>query len=436
MSIPVLTAVTDRRAEATLVQAFESADHGVTVVRRCADLADLLATAATGTVRAAVVSHDLRRLDRDALARFAAMRVAVVVLVPADDEDAERRVRQLGVTDLLRLDATPADVAAVVTRAVAAVAGGTVPIGLSDLSSALPLLPDPGDGFDTPGDVDVDVDAPGRVIAVWGPTGAPGRTTVAATLAAEFAAAGESTMLIDADVYGGAVAQALGLLDEAPGLAAAARAANNGSLDVPALAQLARTVSPRLRVLTGITRAERWTELRPGAIENVLALSRRLVPHTVVDCGFCLEQDEEISFDTMAPRRNGVTVAVLSDADLVVAVGAADPVSLQRLVRGLSQLAETVPGVSPAVVVNKVRKTLLAGDPEREIAAALERYAGVVPAAFVPFDLKGVDAALMAGRSLTEAAADSPARRAISRYALELLGKTPAASRRRFALRR
>jgi Flp pilus assembly CpaE family ATPase len=111
-------------------------------------------------------------------------------------------------------------------------------------------------------------------------------------------------------------------------------------------------------------------------------------------------------------------------------------VSLQRLVRGLSELAETVPGVVPAVVVNKVRKTLLAGDPEREIAAALERYAGVVPAAFVPFDLKGVDAALMAGRSLTEAAADSPARQAIARFALELMGRPAASRRRRIALRR
>lgn len=432
MNIPVLTALTDRRVEASLVHAFESADHGISVVRRCADLADLLATAATGTVRAVVISHDLRRLDRDALARFAAVGVAVIVLVPIDDEDAERRVRQLGITELLGLDAAPADVAALVMAVVGTTSGALGAGCPSDLSAALPQFDDAGNDVDD----DDQGDRPGRVIAVWGPTGAPGRTTIAATIAAELAAAGESTMLIDADVYGGAVAQALGLLDEAPGLAAAARAANNGSLDVPALALLARQVGPHLRVLTGIARAERWTELRPAAIENVLALSRRLVMHTVVDCGFCLEQDEELSFDTMAPRRNGATIAVLTDADLVIAVGAADPVSLQRLVRGLSQFADMVPGVVPAVVVNKVRKTLLAGDPEREIAAALERYAGVVPAAFVPFDLKGVDAALMAGRSLTEAAGDSPARQAISRYTLQLLGKPATSSKRRLALRR
>ena len=35
----------------------------------------------------------------------------------------------------------------------------------------------------------------------------------------------------------------------------------------------------------------------------------------MVDCGFCLEADEEISFDTVAPRRNGATLAMLADAD-------------------------------------------------------------------------------------------------------------------------
>ena len=45
---------------------------------------------------------------------------------------------------------------------------------------------------------------------------------------------------MDADTYGGSVAQVLSLLDEAPGLAAAVRAADHGSLDLPGLARLAR----------------------------------------------------------------------------------------------------------------------------------------------------------------------------------------------------
>ena len=89
-------------------------------------------------------------------------------------------------------------------------------------------------------------------MAVWGPTGAPGRTTVAVTVAAELAASGVATLLADADVYGGVVAQVLGFLDEAPGLAAAARLANNGQLDVAALAGAAPHAAPQLRVVTRI----------------------------------------------------------------------------------------------------------------------------------------------------------------------------------------
>ena len=48
--------------------------------------------------------------------------------------------------------------------------------------------------------------ATGKLIAVWGPTGAPGRSVVAAGLAAHLADLGLHTVLIDGDVYGGSVA--------------------------------------------------------------------------------------------------------------------------------------------------------------------------------------------------------------------------------------
>ena len=56
----------------------------------------------------------------------------------------------------------------------------------------------------------------------------------------------------------------------------------------------------------------------------MLDVARSFAELTVVDLGFCLEADEELSFDTAAPRRNGATLAVLENADLVVAVGSAD----------------------------------------------------------------------------------------------------------------
>jgi MinD-like ATPase involved in chromosome partitioning or flagellar assembly len=273
----------------------------------------------------------------------------------------------------------------------------------------------------------------GQVVAVWGPTGAPGRTTIAVSLAAELAGLRRSTLLVDADVYGGVVAQLLGLLDEAPGLAAAARLANSGTLHLESLAGLARTVLPDLRVLSGAARADRWPELRPAALEVVLELARSLAAVTVVDCGFSLEQDEELAYDTAAPRRNGATLTVLSAADTVLAVGTADPVGLQRLVRGLGELRETVPGVDPLVVVNRLRATAVPGDAEAEVRAALSRYAAVEQVRVVPLDVPGVDRAVATGRTLAEASPASPARAAVAALAAELAGVPVAAPRRRLA---
>lgn len=270
----------------------------------------------------------------------------------------------------------------------------------------------------------------GRLVAVWGPAGAPGRTTLAVNLAAETAAAGVLTLLADADVYGGVVAQMLGLLDESAGLAAATRLAAGASagggagagrgLDLPALARLAPLASERLRVLTGIPRADRWPELRPGAVETVWALARQLADLVVVDCGFSLERDEELTFDTLAPRRNGATLVTLEHADVVLAVARADPVGLARFARALPELREAAPTASVRVIVTQVRRSVLGPDPRGQVLAALDRYAGVRDPVLLPDDRPAVDRALARGQSLAEAAPGSPLRHAVASLAADI----------------
>ena len=434
MRVPVLTAVSDAVWEAELVHALERGELGVAVVRRCVDLADLLATAATGQARAALLSADLRRLDRDALSRLAVAGVAVVGLVPPEDEQAERRLRQLGVDTVLPSDSSPADISLAVVAAVEGLRGptsGDRAAWSRDGAPGLELPPPPAPAEP----VRLPLGS-GLLVAVWGPTGAPGRTTVAVGLASELAALRRPALLVDADVYGGVIAQVLGLLDEAPGLAAACRLANGGGLDLPALAGLAREVTPALRVLSGIARADRWPELRPASLEAVLALARSLATVTVVDCAFALEQDEELAYDTAAPRRNGATLSVLEQADVVLAVGSADPVGLQRLVRGLAELREVLPDVAPRVVVNRLRASAVPGEAREEVRRALARYAGVEDVAFVPADVTGLDGAIAGGRTLAEAAPTSPARLALQQLAADLVGVPPPQRRRRLLGRR
>lgn len=422
MSLPVLTAVTGARWESDLVSALEHSPRGMSIVRRCVDLPDLLSTAASGQARAVLLSADLRRLDREAITRLMAGGVAVVGVVTPGDEEAEQRLHRLGIGRVIPADAPAEELSSAVAEAVEQVmahADGP-PVAdraVADPRTQMPYLPPPDELPPQP-----PATGTGQMIAVWGPTGAPGRTSVAVALATEVASFGAPTLLADADVYGGAVAQTLGLLEEAPGLAAACRSANNGSLDLPTLARHAREVVTNLRVLTGIQSASRWPELRASSLEQVWEVARSLAAFTIADCGFCLEQDEEISFDTAAPRRNGATLTTLEMAHTVVVVGSVDPLGLQRLIRGVSELREAVPSVNLRVVANGVRKGPVGNDPQGQVRDAMARYAGIEDVTCVPFDRAAFDTALREGRTLAEVAKDSAPRRALRGLAADLAG--------------
>lgn len=404
MTLTLVTAL-GPQLDATFVTQVERAP-GVSVSRRCADLAELLSVGAAGVADIAAVSADLRGLDRDALGHLTGHGVTVVGVIEAGDEDAERRLRQLGV----QLVITSAATAGEIGESLVAIGEGSTHRSFE----VEELHPDPISP--APDVADVEPSRRGVVTAVWGPTGAPGRTTVAVTLAHHLAQLGSRVLLVDLDTWGAAVGQVLGLLDEAPGVAAAARLSDQGALDLPALARVSPEVAPRLRVLTGLSDATRWPELRAGAVEDLLGIGRLLADHVILDCGFSVEDDEELSYDTRAPRRNGATISALTAADHVLAVGAADPVSLQRLVRAVQSLEPLAPA-PPHVVVTKVRASVAGSRPEKAITDVLGRFAGMGDLHFVPWDPDTCDAALARGRSLVEQAPQAPVTRAISALA-------------------
>ncbi|KRE57192.1 hypothetical protein [Phycicoccus sp. Soil748] len=405
MSHPVVTALTGP-GESDLVTAL-GATAEYAVARRCADLPDLLAAAAAGLGEVALVSPDLRALDRSALHELASHGVVVGGVTEPGDELGERRLRQLGLDVVVRTDITAPELEDLLDGLVR---DGLVLAHGAHLTQDGPAADAQGEAPDVP-DLPAPPEAPCRVIAVWGPAGAPGRSTVALNLAAELAVHGP-TLLVDCDTYGSSVAQALGLLDEAPGMAAACRAADQGTLDLMALARLAPEVTPDLRVLTGIPRADRWTELRAASVAHVVEVARQLGAYVVVDCGFCVEDDEELSYDTLAPRRNAATLVALESADDLLVVGSGDPIGLQRLVRAVQDLASVPSPASPRVVVNKVRASAVGSRPERRIAEALGRFAGMEELSYLPWDQATLDGAMFAGKSLAEYAPASELRRA------------------------
>lgn len=382
----VLVAAAGAAWESPLLPILASRTSPVRLARRCVDLPDLVAAAAAGRGSLVLVSSRIDGWDADVVARLGECQVAMLVV--AEDPDDAERSRRLGVDRVL-----PADLAADPPLLLQAL------LDAADDVVAAPTAPVVGFGVGVEDDA-LSADRRGQVVAVWGPTGAPGRSTVALGLAAAAARQQVSTVLIDADVYGGATGQMLAVLDEVSGVLSAVRAASAGTLDRPALVAAARSVGPHLRVLTGLPRADRWTALRPAAIRELLTVARASAPLVVVDCGFCIEQDDELAFDTAAPRRNGATTAVLEHAEMVLTVGSADPLGLTRLARARSDLRELLPTAAVRLVVNKVRPGLCWS--RDEVSATLLRAIGEVPLAYLPHDQPAVDRAWTNGQAVGE----------------------------------
>lgn len=267
----------------------------------------------------------------------------------------------------------------------------------------------------------------GRVLAVWGTHGAPGRSTIATELAVALAQRGGRASLVDADTHAPSLAAALGLAEDSPGIAAAARKASAGALDAAELTRISAPLeSSAVDVLTGLNRPSRWLELSADRVRAVLTACRSWTDHVVVDTSASLERDEEIVSDIAGPRRNAAALSALESADAVVAVTSADPVSIARFLRAHSELRAHIGSTPMHVVVNRLRGGALGIDARGQVRRTLSRYAGLDDVSFVPFDIRAIDAALLAARPVGEVTARSPLAQAMRRLAKRVARHTGA----------
>lgn len=240
---------------------------------------------------------------------------------------------------------------------------------------------------------------------------------MAIAIAAELAAAGRRTVLVDADPHGGSLTQQLGILDESSGLLASARRVNAGLLDATALAASCRRAGSGPEVLTGLPRADRRIEVRAEVLTEILRTAVEL-GSVVVDTGFSIEDERS--------DRDRMTLEALAVADEIVAVGSADPVGLARLARGLVDLAEVAPRTPVQVVVNRMRPSL--GWNASDIVGMVEGYVRPRGVHLVPESRDQFDRAAVAGQTLVELG-DSAVRRALAEVARacfpELVGLRP-----------
>lgn len=193
----------------------------------------------------------------------------------------------------------------------------------------------------------------GKIIAIWGPAGSPGRSTVALCLAATLARRGERVMLVDGDSYAPSLAPLLGLHQTHSGVVAMSRHARLPNLEASTLEACALRYelgNQSFGIITGLSKPAQYVDCGSLAWADVLGTLRDVAHTLVVDLAAPLLQ---LPGETIGgPMRNALTIATLETADKVVVVANPTPLSILRLSRDWPRLTELAQAASLDVCLN------------------------------------------------------------------------------------
>ncbi len=253
----------------------------------------------------------------------------------------------------------------------------------------------------------------GRLVAVWGPKGAPGRSSIAIELAYEIAAVEDPVLLIDGDPYGGDLLQMLGIVEEMPSIVWAAATASRDGLDAAQLEmELRRTSDAGPVLLPGLPRGELWPEVSEHGWRELLTVARSSFPTTIVDTGFCLESG---GAGPGSRERNRMTRAVLTSADRIVALVRSDAIGIKNFLWAYEELRNIVEEDKIRIVANRVKR-----GSETAIAEIVSKHAGKRPVAYLPDDPRSFSDAIETGRSVREMSPGSAVSAALRSLAASL----------------
>lgn len=390
--------------EETLLRHFQTTRE-VTVARRCADYEEVVAAALAGVGDAAIMDAG-RGVERSLILRLRSAGVAPIVVAPLPQHAA---LSKMGADPI---DSEAPDLAAAVMAALQAVE----PVD----EDPIPELPtDPGEAHPT---------LARKVIAVMSPWGSPGRTTLAVNLAAEYARRGSHPLVVDADVWGASVRQHLGLDPDGAGIAAAMRAVERGTFDLPGLRRLAEAHASGVHVLGGLNKAERWREVSGGALESLWEVVRLWPGEVVIDAPVQLPAGEVGVIGGFGPAPNDMWEAVWEHASDLCLIGSADTVGIDRFVNFYLNLA-----ASPArthAVINRVRPSAAGPRAKESILELLARFAQIDHPILLSEDPQ-VDRALLDARPLPTSAPRAPARVGIEALSNRILPQRERGSQRK-----
>lgn len=262
-----------------------------------------------------------------------------------------------------------------------------------------------------------------RVVSVWSPTGSPGRTTVAASIAAEFAKSGSRTLLIDADSYSPSIEFQFGIEQSNAGIAAVARAAIQERLNLEEFNRLTVDFSfgkIELKILTGLSMPDRWQEVGFDGINAILEFAQQHFDAIVVDVAAPIEL--QVIHEKSLVQRNAMSVAALRAATHIIAVCGSEAHEVHRFVWDYQQLKSLDLTGEISVLVNRLRTNTFGRGAAKQIGETIKRLTGCQVAEFIDFDQAAADRAKQDGVPLVLAGRNSSARAQISKFVLTKLG--------------
>ena len=370
--------------------------RGFTVVRRCLEAVDVLAAASIEPHAVVVVDADTPRLSADTVAAIPGLRERIVIAL-ASDQDAAVRVRNWGIHSVLMLSDPD-----VLDRL-------TTELSAHKQSAHKPVLPE----HEKSPDPQSTMGGASRITVVYGPAGAPGRSTIALGLAEAWSRSGDRVCLIDADSIGPSLALLVGMTEDVSGVLVASRYADQGALDIRSLGSACRRLDDRLWLMSGVGSADRWHQLRPASFERVVRLCAENFDRVVIDTNPLLNVEGfDDALTTGMPSRDGVTRSALHLSDCVVVVTQPDAVSVLRLSADLPLVMRLIEHSRVSVAVNRSSKRDARA--RNHVAEVLTETGINVPVHTVPED-GAVSTCRRNGSLLWEVAATKKLRRSLSK---------------------
>ncbi|MDC4232684.1 AAA family ATPase [Actinomyces sp. B33] len=405
--------------EADVIRALADHRDSLDVVRRCADLAEIRAAARSRIADLAVLDATDPDLDPRVVEDLHRHGMRVVLVVPGT---AFERADRCG-ADARAAAGAPDQVVESLLAIVRSDAGPASSMRERGAHEGLPAPQDDDapttDPFDEGGTIDEEPSRePGRLIAVWGTSGAPGRSSIAVALADALSRHG-GALLVDADTSNPSIAHMLGLDVDPSGLSALIRRASRAGVSGRDVGGVAVSAGEGLDVVTGLTTPHRWREAGPAGLVDVLDAARTASPWVVVDVA-------AVGLDAVPDdlrhqgSRDDLTAAVLRRATDVLCVVRGDAVGIHRLGHVRAWWSDYGSGVDLKVVVNRVSTAGAGPRPLNAIQAALRPLLAGSAVRVVPEDPSVVRSCLEAA-PVTRSAPGSDAAAAVEEIARALV---------------